>query len=102
MPDEMECLTSAHSVEAVLVVSTPDGLECNDVGGVELHMITKRRKESSEQKNEMARGHQVYSQFFSAFIFYIFFFVQVSERHYERVLRLNHEKGTCPDLNHYF
>lgn len=72
MPNEMECLTSAHSVEAVLVVSTPDGLECNDVGGVELHMITKRRKESSEQKNENGKRHQVYSQFFPL-LFFIFF-----------------------------
>jgi hypothetical protein len=44
------CLTGAHSLELVLELSTSVGLECNDVGGVELHMI--KRKECTKKKEK--------------------------------------------------
>lgn len=50
----MGCLTSAHSIELVLGMSTSVGLECKDVGGVELHMISKsgRKGMPRNRRNE--------------------------------------------------
>lgn len=70
MPNEMSRLTGAHSVEPMLVVSTPGGLECNDVDGVELHMITKSRRKDRKEKMEMIRCAKCISQFF---LFYLLF-----------------------------
>jgi hypothetical protein len=71
-----ESLTGAHLVVLMLELSTPVGLECNEVGGAELHMISMGKGMQSKKE----KGG--YNAIFFAFFIFLFFLFFSSKRHY--------------------